>query len=111
MDVRRLLFRSVLKARDRIGLAAEGVAAAVPEDLADEIAAAKVGVGQRQRDAFGAVGGGHARRQAGLGARRQSAELVAFEGGIVAVALELEAARDQVEAHRVGEDRKSTRLN
>src|SRR3546814_8408501 len=42
----------ILKAGDRMGLAAEGVAAAVPEELADEIAAAKVGVGQRQCDPF-----------------------------------------------------------
>src|SRR5690606_20926276 len=58
--------RWILETRDRSRLAAEGVAAAVPEDLADEVAAAKVGVGQRQRDAFGAIGRRDAGWRAGL---------------------------------------------
>src|SRR3546814_13237644 len=82
---------SDLKAGDRVGFAAKGVAAAVPVNLADEIAAAKIGVGQRQRDAFGAIGGGHAGGCAALRACRQTCRPVARDRGVVAVALEFEA--------------------
>jgi hypothetical protein len=82
----------------RRDLAAERVAGAVEEDWLTKLPPQSVGVGIGQRDAFGAAGGrnlpgGFAAHRAG----RHAGQAVAGDGDIIAVALQLEPARDQIE--------------
>ncbi len=57
-QLQRRIELGILEGRDRRDLAAKGIAAAIEEDLADEVAAPERGVGIGKRDALGTAGGG-----------------------------------------------------